>query len=655
MPTYTGTVLNTANFDGTNGSHFRIVESYEISQSITNNTSTITAYLYMESIDYYYGSGSTCTGYLNGSSVGTFSSISAGASILVGSKIFTVAHNTNGTATWDYTAKVDTNWSLGDAELSGTLTLPTIARASSLAVGSTSINIQNTTGTLSYTITSLGDFYHTLHWKVGTSGTETQILSNQRINTATYSGTLAYSAILAKFPNTTTGKIYLILRTYSTSSHTTQVGSDASKAVTISIDTTKIKPTITLSSITADSGDLSGKLVAGYSIAKVTSTASLGNTGAGSVTTTLQISKGSLATNTVSGTNATVVKTKKLKADTANYTFTITATATDSRGAQATATKTSGTVYGYAKPIITAKFYRTATNSSTAADPAGLYVYRSFSATQTYTVGGSNSVTVSAKQNGTTVTSGTWGSLADDQTATLIVTATDSVSTVTKTLSVSTAKFPLDLYDSGTGTVGVGLGATAIADRVRSAMSLLFNNNTGVKGYDTNGNEVYVAIYNASNNLWIGARTNGMTHFTGKTYICTGYDGTNNTGNDSAYLAIPNAANDNVTYSKILHETFAPIAGYMTQNSWASGSNDADNAPNGSVWCNCQYVDHLPYTSGYGFLVTIANNLQFFVRYSNSGASGLHIRYYTNSQWYQWQQVSGGSSPSYTNGDEVSY
>ena len=184
---------------------------------------------------------------------------------------------------------------------------------------------------------------------------------------------------------------------------------------------------------------------------------------------------------------------------------------------------------------------------------------------------------------------------------------------------------------------------------------MLFDNNVGVKGYDTSGNEVYVAIYNASNNLWIGARTNGMTHFTGKTYICTGYDSTSGAGNDSAFLAIPNSANDNVTYSKILHETFAPIAGYMTQNSWASGSNDADNAPNGSTWCNCQYVDNLPFTSGYGYLVTIAKNLQFFVRFSSSGASGLYIRYYTNSQWYQWQQVSGGSSPSYTNGDNVEY
>lgn len=618
----------------------------ESSYSLENNTSVVAWSFGIESLGRggfsSYGIPRTAT--VNGDKVvdtSASTSCSNNGSTSWGSGTKTITHNADGSKTisisFSATGLGDYSWS-GTISNNGTLTLTTIPRASTITLASNSMTLTNTTDTLGYTVTSQGNFYHKLTWKIGSSSIT--IWTKHGINNTSESGTISASAILNKLPTSTSGNVVFTLTTYSDSAGTNETGSTTATC-SVTVDTSAIKPSLSLGSIQLDQPSGLGKLVAGYSTAKMTCTTT-NSAGASSYTVQFTVNKGSLAVVTASSSPVTVT-TNTLPSSTSNYTFKITATVTDSRGATATASKTSGTVYGYAKPVISASFYRTATNSSTSADPAGLYVYRAFSATQSYTLGGSNPVTVTAKQDGTTVSSGTWGSLSESDSATLVVTATDSVTSVTKRLTVGTAKFPIDLYDSGSGSVGVGLGATAIANRVRSALSLLFDNNVGVKGYDTSGNEVYVAIYNASNNLWIGARTNGMTHFAGKTYICTGYDSTSGAGNDSAFLAIPNSSNDNVAYSKILHETFAPIAGYMTQNSWTSGSNDANDAPNGSTWCNCQYVDNLPYTSGYGYLVTIAKNLQFFVRYSNSGASGLHIRYYTNSQWYQWNQVSGAS------------
>lgn len=126
------TILKEANFNGTNGSHFKIRLSYDLSQSQANNTSTIKYYLYMISMDGYSGSGSTCKGYINGSQVGTFTSIGVNTTKQIGTKSTTVTHNNDGTKSVSYSASVDTPWSLGDASLSGTLTLPTIKRQANI-------------------------------------------------------------------------------------------------------------------------------------------------------------------------------------------------------------------------------------------------------------------------------------------------------------------------------------------------------------------------------------------------------------------------------------------------------------------------------------------------------------------------------------------
>lgn len=143
------TTLKEANFNGTGGSHFKIRLSYDLTQSMANNTSTIKYYLYVISMDGYSGSGATATGYINGASVGTFTSIGVNQTKQIGTKSVTVTHNADGTKSVSYSAGVDTPWTLGDASLSGTLTLPTIKRQATITSAPNFTDEQNPTITYS--------------------------------------------------------------------------------------------------------------------------------------------------------------------------------------------------------------------------------------------------------------------------------------------------------------------------------------------------------------------------------------------------------------------------------------------------------------------------------------------------------------------------
>lgn len=154
MPTF----LKESYFNGKNGSHFKQSLYYDISQDISTNKSTITYYGYVGSIDNYSGSGSTSTVYINGDSVGTFTSLAANSSgTLRGTKTVTVTHNSDGTATASYSMTTDTSWTLGDASLSGSFTLPTIPRYAKITSFSVSKR-DETSVTFNYTVDSTCDY-----------------------------------------------------------------------------------------------------------------------------------------------------------------------------------------------------------------------------------------------------------------------------------------------------------------------------------------------------------------------------------------------------------------------------------------------------------------------------------------------------------------
>ena len=223
------TLLQRANFNGRNGSYFFLNLYYDLlSQNQTANTSSVRYYAYVGSTGGYSGSGSSSAVYINGTVVGHFSSIGRGSNTLIGTLDVTINHDTNGNGTASYSASANTNWTLGSASLSGSFTLPRIARADNITspmvytIGAThTIRItQNSTSfthTIRYTFGSLNgtiasNVKDSCTWFVPTTFYNEFTSGSSKTGTLycdTYSGStlLGTTSITATFiPNSTTAK-----------------------------------------------------------------------------------------------------------------------------------------------------------------------------------------------------------------------------------------------------------------------------------------------------------------------------------------------------------------------------------------------------------------------------------------------------------------
>lgn len=158
-------LLQRANFNGTNGNQFFLDLYQDNSQSVEGNASAVRYYAYVGSSGNHSGGGTSSPVYINGQHIGSFSNISAHSNTLIGYLDVIVPHNAEGKATASYTASADTSWNLGDANISGSFTLPTIPRADSI--------IGPTSGTIGKQVTIIttnnsSTFTHTLRYKFGT-------------------------------------------------------------------------------------------------------------------------------------------------------------------------------------------------------------------------------------------------------------------------------------------------------------------------------------------------------------------------------------------------------------------------------------------------------------------------------------------------------
>ena len=173
------------------GSHFKLKLAYDLSQNVSNNTSTITYYLYMISTDGYSRSGNLAVGYINGSQVGGFSSIGVDQTKLIGTRTIIVTHNVDGTLSVNYSAMIDTptSWSIGDCSVSGTLTLPTIIRNATITSAPNFNDTENPTITYS---NPLGDNVSSLQAGIISTDGNTTYVSYRDIdkNGSSYTFTL---------------------------------------------------------------------------------------------------------------------------------------------------------------------------------------------------------------------------------------------------------------------------------------------------------------------------------------------------------------------------------------------------------------------------------------------------------------------------------
>lgn len=312
------------------------------SQSVANNTSTVTAKVQLVSTgsSYTINSSASKSGSLtiNGTKYSfTFTaSLSGSQTKTIYTKTVTVSHASDGTKTCAFSATAGINVTLsgtyyGNVTASGNGVFNTIARASSISSVTSSVSVNGTNEVTVNITRAASSFTHTVVFSFGSYS-----------KTTTGVGTSTAYAIptswLNAIPNSTSGTAKVTVTTYSGS---TKIGSAVSKNFTLTVPSSVV-PTISGVTVAETVSGLNaqfGGFVQSKSKAKVTITA------AGALGSTIKAYKTVVDGKTYTGSAPTtgVLNTA------GNRTATI--TVTDSRGRTATTTKTIA-VIAYAAPKI---------------------------------------------------------------------------------------------------------------------------------------------------------------------------------------------------------------------------------------------------------------------------------------------------------------
>ena len=329
------------------GSTWKVVLNWTATQSVANNTSTISwsldvstgssGYVVISELrvkiggeQVYYRSSSNHTNGYNGTHLADGTT--------------TVSHNNDGTKSVEMSVEAGIyNWAINKSG-SATFTLDTIARASSISSAG-NVTLENACS-VQWTPAS-SSFTYKIKFSLGTWSYTTGTISPNTTSAYTYTGYTIPVSVANQLPNATSGTMTATLYTYNGS---TQIGSAATKTFTVTVPTSVI-PTVDAPTVTIDNSANSvvagwGLYVVGYSKARIKATAS----GAyGSTISTFTISGGYSATQTATSLDYTGGKFST----SGNKTFTV--SAKDSRG-RASEAKTTGaiTVYAYSIPKITA-------------------------------------------------------------------------------------------------------------------------------------------------------------------------------------------------------------------------------------------------------------------------------------------------------------
>lgn len=312
------------------------------SQSVANNTSTVTAKVQLVSTgsSYTINSSASKSGSLtiNGTKY-TFNftaALSGSQTKTLFTKTVTVAHAANGAKTCSFSATCGINVTLsgtyyGNVTASGSGTFNTIARASTISSVTSSVSVNGANAVTVNITRAASSFTHTVVFSFGSYS-----------KTTTGVGTSTSYAIpqswLNAMPNATSGTAKVTVTTYSGS---TKIGSAVSKNFTLTVPSNVI-PTISAVSIAEAVSGLAAQF-GGYVQNK--SKLSVKITAAGAYSSTIKAYK-----TTIQGANFTKASFTSgvlAKSGTSNVTITV----TDSRGRTASTTR-SITVIAYAAPKI---------------------------------------------------------------------------------------------------------------------------------------------------------------------------------------------------------------------------------------------------------------------------------------------------------------
>lgn len=425
------------------------------SQSIEKNTSTI-AWTLKGSGSYGGGSwvmSGAFKAVINGTTVySSDTRIQLKKDQVIASGSTTIAHNTDGTKSFSLSCQAGVYTYAVSVTASGTHTLNTIPRASSISA--TNVNMGSATKIAISRASS--SFTHTLTYKFGSS---TGTIVSKTTSTSV-SWTPAIS-LANQIPKAVSGSCTITCDTYSGS---TKVGSKTC-TLTLTVPAT-VKPTITSLGVTRVDGTVPtdwGIYVQSKSKATLTINGAAGSYG--STISSYSISGGGFSSTESSFTTGFL---------TTSGTITFTAKVTDSRGRVSDAKTVSISVVAYAAPSFTDYLSQRAISDGTANDD-GTYI-RSIISYSYSSCGNKNTVTRATyykKSSASTWTnanksfsSGTafvfgGGAISTESSYDVKYTITDEFTTVTIYDTVSTAAV---LMDFKAGGKGIAIGKVAEKD-----------------------------------------------------------------------------------------------------------------------------------------------------------------------------------------------
>lgn len=426
-----------------NGSAIKVEYSY--TQNVSKNQSTVTMTLYVHRDSYGPSWNTHCNSYirLDGSNVMTYTgSFNISTSwVKIGSTVTkTVTHNADGTKSISITGFFDSQGltsKLDDLSCSGTVTLKTIPRASS---------ISSITGdTIGETVTirlnrASSSFTHRLYYSFG--DTKDYLLSSSVATSYSFKPSMNDCAYL---PNSTSGTATIRADTYNGS---TKIGS-ASKNFPLKVPSSVV-PTLSGVSVTRVDGDVPedwGVYVKGKSSAKVQINGAAG--AYGSTIKAYAISGGDYSGTTNPFTTGALNTAGEV---------TFTGKITDSRGRTASSSA-SITVEDYAPPVLTSvEAHRCSASGELQDDGEYITLTAVFSGS---TVGGRNAITGKYRRM---PEGGDWTSLSSltsgqavvfpasgDSTFSVEVQVSDAFTTISQAVVVNSVEFIMDFKAGGNG------------------------------------------------------------------------------------------------------------------------------------------------------------------------------------------------------------
>jgi len=434
---------------------YRIQIAWTASQSVANNTSTVTAKVQLVSTgsSYTINSSASKSGSLtiNGTKY-TFTftaALSGNQTKTLYTKTVTVTHSADGTKTCSFSATCGINVTLsgtyyGNVTASGSGTFNTIARASTISSVTASVSVNGTNAVTVNITRASSSFKHTVVFSFGS-------YSKTTIGVGTSTSYAIPQSWLNAIPKATSGTAKVTVTTYSGS---TKIGSAVSKNFTLTVPSSVVPSisSVAVADTTTYQGTF-GNMVQNKSKAKFTITA------AGSLGSTITAYKTVFESKTYTGaTPTTAVITK-------SGTATATITVTDSRGRTASTTKT-WTVVAYSAPkIISFQGFRCLADGTENYEGTYLKTAVNFSISSvneknaaSYTI----EYKLTSASTWTALTSGAVFSLNDsiisasgfmsaDNSYDIRLTVKDSFATIRSTFEIPTAFTLLDFNASGRG------------------------------------------------------------------------------------------------------------------------------------------------------------------------------------------------------------